>query len=285
MWLFDTSTNGVFIGPNRKRAPQRERIEIACGDAVLFGEYMIVPDLIDANECIYLVDYERAAAAPQNDHGPASNADRKTGPAINTPNTGWTDATLVEAFCKGAGIEPSSFAGELPDELMNRVGIVYRQAVNDLCDLMAERASFKDSLKLDRTTISARDNNPLKWAPARQVAVDLLRSSDTGFLKGANAFAASFADLRDHGACLLAGSRAAIAGVLDDLKPERIEAAQKMQPRAFVSRFEAVWRLFQTCHAALVVEINATASGRIERAFRKGYQTHADRLDQGGEAA
>jgi type VI secretion system protein ImpI len=168
---------------------------------------------------------------------------------------------------------------------MNRAGVVYRQVVNDLCDLMAERASLKNSLKLELTTISARDNNPLKWAPARQVAVDLLRESDTGFLKGADAFRASFEDLREHGACLLAGSRAAIAGVLDDLKPERIEAAQKKQPLAFLSRFEAAWRLFQECHAALVEEVNTPASGRIERAFRKGYQTHADMLDKESEAA
>lgn len=196
-----------------------------------------------------------------------------------------TDAGMLEAFCAGAGLEPSSFAGEDPAGLMHHLGRIYRVAVDELCELMSERALLKESLQLDRTTISAQDNNPLKWAPSHQVAIDLLREGETGFLKGAPAFEASFADLRRHGACLLAASRGAMKAVLDELKPEQLEAAVPRQPLGFLSRNETPWRQLQLRHAELTAEANAETGGRLERAFSESYEARRRAFDIEGDAA
>jgi predicted component of type VI protein secretion system len=116
-----------------------------------------------------------------------------------------------------------------------------------------------------------------------RVAVDLLREGEGGFLKGDSAFKASFADLRRHGACLLAGSQAAVRAVLEDLAPARLEAGVKRQPLTLTSRFETAWRTFEARHAELAGEDNATGQKRIERAFREGYEMQLGALSATGD--
>lgn len=263
----DVSSNGLFAGAERRRLPRERAIDVAAGETLYLGEYMILLDSEPSAE---------PAPQPARAELPAATASRKPG-AI-------TDAAMLEAFCGGAALEASSFAGEDPMAVMHRLGVVYRQVINDLCGLMSERAMLKDSLQLERTTISARDNNPLKWAPPQRVAVDLLREGETGFLKGAAAFKASFSDLRRHGECLQAASRAAVRSVVAELDPATIEAGVKKQPLAF-ARHESVWKQFQERHATLRTEVETSATGRIESAFRGGYAAHLLVLEEKERAA
>ena len=269
IFLKDTSTNGVLIGLERRPAPRAVSCELASGETIYLGDYLI------------LLDNDEPAGADLSDEQavpeavlPRSPDPRSSGPV--------TDAALLEAFCRGAGLEPSSFAGEDPSAVMSRLGVVYRQVVDDLCALMRDRAMLKSKLQMDRTTISARDNNPLKWAPPHRVAVDLLQEDEAGFLKGAEAFRASFADLRRHGASMLAGSRSAVQHVLDELSTDAMEANLKRQPLHFVVKSDAAWKTFKERHAHISADKDSGESG-VERAFRSGYEQH-QRATEGGEA-
>lgn len=268
LWLTDTSTNGVFIGIDRRRAPRGERCELGAGDTLYLGDFMILLDAEAANDLV-LESAPVAVKAP---------------PARAPVSAPVTDAALLEAFCHGAELEASSFAGEDPAAVLQRLGVIYRQVIEDLCSLMSDRAMLKNALQLERTTISARDNNPLKWASPQRVAVDLLREDErSGFLTGAAAFESSFADLRRHGACLLAGSRAAVQGVLDDLDPDKLDGAKKQSLN--FSRYETAWKQFQARHAQLLADAGARGAGRVERLFREGYEAQLKALEATGEAA
>ncbi len=248
--VVDTSSNGIALGQERRRPLRGERTPLAAGETVHLGQYLLVVD--------------EAADATQTSK-PAPPRPRAHGP---------TDAALLEHFCIGAGLEPSSFAGEDPAALMERLGAVYRQAVNDLCDLMRERAAAKDQLQVDRTTISARDNNPLKWAPPETIAVELLQEADNGFLKGADAFRESFSDLRLHSDGMAAAGKAAVTFVLWELDPSAVEADIRRQPLAFTLRADAMWRRYRERHAELCND--GAGPKRIERASRAGYQAHVE---------
>jgi predicted component of type VI protein secretion system len=260
IFLRDISTNGVRIGTDRRAAPRGERCELVSGETIHLGEFMI---LLDADPSQEIGPAPAPAPRP-----PSHPAPRPTGPI--------TDAALLEAFCCGAGLEPSSFAGEDPLGVMARLGAVYRQSIDDLSAMMHDRATIKDQLQMQRTTISARDNNPLKWAPPAHVAVDLLREPDGGgFLKGAEAFKASFADLRRHGVGLVAGSDAAIHFVLGELDPAALESAAR-RGSPFASRAEAAWKLYCERHAVMS---SSEGDAAIEGAFREGYEHRLASLD------
>ncbi len=258
LYLCDHSKNGVWTGPERRRAPRETDHQIRVGETFHIGEYLVLVDQHQTDE------YVSATAA--------IHASTSASIAPSTDYRG-TDASMLEAFCDGAGVDRASFIGEDPAALMARLGALYRQAVDDLSILLGDRAALKDSLHLDRTTISARDNNPLKWSTPERVAVDLIKERETGFLKGADAMRASFEDLRRHNASLMAGSSAAVAFVLRELAPEAVEAvSQKPQALGFLSRGDAQWKAYQTRHKALTEDLLRGASGQIGAVSREAYQ-------------
>jgi len=259
IYLRDHSTNGVATGPERRRVSREADHEVRAGDTLHIGEFLV---LIDQDQ----TDDVGATHASMSVYGrtPAR-------PAATYPGT---DAGLLEAFCDGARLDKSSFIGEDPSALMARLGAVYRQMIDDLGLMLFDRATLKDTLQLDRTTISARDNNPLKWAAPERAAVDLLREEVTGFLKGADALRASFEDLRRHNASVMASSSAAVEYVLRELAPERLESSQqRSQALGFLSRGDAQWKIYQARHKTLTDDLALGASGEVGAASRRAYQT------------
>lgn len=297
VFVRDMSANGVFHGPGRRRIAKDEVTPLKPGEQIHLGQFMIVMDapLHPAND---------AASAGETSalHGPfhapmlqepvvsaaaflvRSAWPEPSGTADAAPPRRLPDAALLEAFCEGAGLDPSLFMGEDPAEVMRRAGAVYRQAVLGVCDLMSERTTLKTAYQMDRTTVSASDNNPFKWGDAHRVAVDLLRSKTGPFLGGAAAVNESFQDLKKHLFCLVAGSRAAVAAAFDELKPSKVEELIG-RPSLFRPRAHACWREFKKRHAGLVSDAQENVESAVNRAFKIGYEKQVRKLDGLGTAS
>jgi predicted component of type VI protein secretion system len=287
----DLSANGVFVGRDRKRLQREVDTPLVRDATVHLGQFIIA------------IDWNDAADAPANDHAPVDGAGIDApfhAPMLREPalsakdfevRSVWTraapeaaasrlpDAALLEAFCDGAGIDASLFAGEEPREVLRRAGVAYQQTVLGLCDLMSERTSLKTEYKMDRTTVSAENNNPFKWAEPHRVAVDLLRSGNGAFLGDGAAITQSFQDLKKHLLCLMAGSRAAIAALFEETAPQAIEAGLKGNALMLQSKADACWRAFRDKHAALVGDATDNPQSDINRAFKRGYERHVRKLD------
>lgn len=265
VFLRDHSTNGVAVGAERRRVARDVDHQIKPGETLHIGEFMVLIDQDAAED----LNATMSLKAPRRVTPEAALADYPV-----------TEAGLLEAFCDGAGLDRSSFIGEDPSALMMRLGALYRQTIDDLGLLLGDRAALKDTLQLDRTTISARDNNPLKWASPERVAVDLLNEKHTGFLKGAEAMRASFEDLRRHNASVTAGSAAAVEYVLRELAPESLEGAQqKNQALGFLSRGDAQWKAYQARHRLLADDLAMAGAGQVGAASRQAYQRTLASLD------
>lgn len=286
----DMSANGVFVGAGRKRIAKDFYVPIEIDEPIHLGQYMIVAGM--------------GPLAPANDTGVDAPIDAPFhSPILFEPEvsisafsvrSSWSeaeavappverqripDAALLDAFCEGAGIDASAFAGEVPADVMRRAGEAYRQAVIGLCDLMGERTSVKSAYRMDRTTVDASGNNPFKWADAHRVGIDLLRAGNGSFLAGAAAIKDSFEDLKKHLLCLMAGSRAAVAATLEEVSPERIDDDVKGESLLFKTKVEASWRAFLKRHEQIAAEARENADSAINRAFKAGYERHVRKLD------
>jgi predicted component of type VI protein secretion system len=281
--LRDSSTNGVFIGAERRRARPGLEEALQSGEILRLGSFILV---VDAESEASL---ERAVA-------PAETLTKPQRPEPETPEkscadaggpvgVGLPDATLIEAFCRGAGVDASAFAGEDPSALLERLGSFYRQTLEDLSSLMNDRAMMRASLAVEQTTISARDNNPLKWAPPHRLAIDLLRGGERGFLSGGAAVKASFADLRRHAVALIVGHQAAVRCVLEELSPIVLAAAARKGQLPFGSKYEGSWRAYELRHADLRAGLDSAGAGFVGSAFRQGYEASLATLTEGEEAA
>ncbi|MDZ4691343.1 type VI secretion system-associated FHA domain protein [Terricaulis sp.] len=284
LYVRDLSSNGVFVGDGRRRIDRDAETLVAFGEAIHLGQFLIVGEAPVADNDSSGASIDAPFHAPLLEEPALSDTDfavqsKWSSEAPRKAGVQMPDAPLLEAFCEGAGLDPSMFAGEEPTEVLRRAGSVYQQAVLGLSDLMSDRTSLKSELSMNRTIVAAANNNPFKWAEAHRVAVDLLRSGNSPFLPGASAVNESFQDLKKHLLCLMAGSRAAVQAAFDSVAPDQVEAAAKGQSHLLKTKGEACWGQFEKLHAAAVDDAHKNAGSAVNSAFKAGYERHVRRLE------
>jgi predicted component of type VI protein secretion system len=277
----DTSSNGVFLGQERRRPASGEAAPIEAGETLRLGRYLIVVEgALQAGPSSFDAPFNQPMLKP---------AEAEPIEALSVP-TDWArpvertvaptagDGSLLEAFCAGARLDASAFSDEDPAEVMRSLGAVYQQMVLGLADLMNERTTVKTDYRLERTTVRAEGNNPFRWAPAHRVAVDLLRTRDDGFLSGPLAVKASFEDLKKHLLCMLAGLQAALASTLDNLSPEAVE--EQLTGRSFLkTRGDAAWSRYVEMYEEFKRRAGDDPDSPMNREFRAAYGRRLRELD------
>lgn len=292
--LYDSSANGVFIGPARERVASAEPVPLKPGETLRLGDYIIV---VEANDQVQAPapagrrNLERPLLRPV--ENPADNdmvaepcfsgSGSLTGAGAATLKAApqGDDAAALDAFCEGAHLDPSAFVDEDPAAVMRRLGAVYREMVLGLSDLMEERTAVKADYRMDRTAIRPADNNPFRWAGAQRVALDLLRDRQDGFLSGPQAVRSAFADVKKHLLCVLAGAEAALGAVLQALSPKVVEAAVPARDILMKGRGTATWGRYVAAHTAYQRDAAQSPNGLSNREFLIAYGRRLEELDAG----
>lgn len=208
------------------------------------------------------------AAPPQSVPAPPPPATRQAPPAGAAPDGNW------DAFFEGAGLTPEEL--KLPPDAMYRLGVMYRQVVLGLCDILQDRAAFKDEFRVERTQLSIGQNNPLKHLPAIEAARILLGPSLPGFMAAEDAVRTSFEDVKRHQLAMLAGVQQALAVAFDRLSPREVEKLvekAEAEKKGFL-RLRGVdrWGVYITLFEALKRDATSNANGVMSVAFREGYE-------------
>ena len=178
------------------------------------------------------------------------------------------------AFCEGAGIDPADLRTS-PDA-MRRLGVLYRQVVLGLSDLIQDRAAFKDEFRVERTQLSFGRNNPLKHLPPLDSAKLLLADPLPGFMGAEEAIRAGLEDVKKHQLALLAGVQHALKAVFQRLSPAEVDrvmkkAAGAKRPFGF-GRGVDPWSVYQTMFEALRTDATSNVNSVMSVAFREGYE-------------
>lgn len=185
--------------------------------------------------------------------------------------------TLRHAFLQGAGLAPDAI-GSLTPELMELLGKLLAASTQGAIDLLAQRSLVKQEVRTDVTMVVVRNNNPLKFFPDSQtVLTQMLRKKMPGFMEPVEALDDAWRDLRGHQLGVLAGTRAAVAGVLARLAPDAIEAALPspgLTERLLAARRPAAaWQLYRAEHG------RCAQSDPFSAAFRNAYEHEVDTLE------
>ncbi|MBL8269058.1 type VI secretion system-associated FHA domain protein TagH [Steroidobacter sp.] len=152
-------------------------------------------------------------------------------PAAPTPARRSTDAPAlepangVEAFCRGAGIDPASVPLETQHALLQLAGQMTREVVLGLMEVLKGRADQKSRLRLNQTGIQPADNNPLKFsASVDEALLKLLDGhNNSRYLGPVDAIRDSFADLRTHQQALSGAIQAAVDEVMNRIEPGELQ--------------------------------------------------------------
>ena len=198
-------------------------------------------------------------------------------------------AAMWQAFCEGAGVRLNPPQGVNAD-LMRTVGQVLRAAVEGTVQLMAVRSATRHELHAQVTVIRPRDNNPLKFSPDGQSALEqLLQPALRGFLPAPAAMTDAMNDLLGHAIGTMAGTRAALEGVLGRFSPNDLEA--KLAGRSVLdavlpmNRKAKLWELYLQHYDGIRDEAQEDFHALFGKAFLAAYEQQLDRLRREKPAA
>lgn len=207
------------------------------------------------------------------------------------PAVGWSPEALEvwNALCEGAGVrlDPPPNTGPA---FMRVVGMMLRASVEGTVQLMAMRQATRQELQAQVTVIRPRNNNPLKFAPDGQSALEqLLQPAVRGFLPGPAAMTDAMNDLLGHAIGTMAGTRAALEGVLKRFGPQELEA--KLTDNSMLdsvlpmNRKAKLWELYLQHYESIRDEAQEDFHTLFGRAFLAAYEQQLERLRRAKSAA
>lgn len=165
-------------------------------------------------------------------------------------------ASGVEAFCRGAGIDPSNLPLDAQNALLTMAGQMMREVVLGLMEALKGRSDLKSRLRLTQTTIQPSENNPLKFsASVDEALMKLLDPHGSRYLGAVEAIRSSFADLRTHQIALTAAIQAATDELMNRIEPgdlqERFDRGLKRGALLGAANKIKYWDLYIEYYQAL----------------------------------
>ncbi len=194
---------------------------------------------------------------------------------------------LLSALYRGIGLPVPALSPAEAERTAEMMGELVAASVRGLFELIALRATVRDELKVDgRTMVASQLNNPLKHTESYEDALRCIVTRGAHskmFLPPLDAVNESFSDLRAHEMAMIAGMRAALAGLLQRFAPESLERRLKKGsafslpiPGAAKSR---LWDAFVAMHEELDREAHDDFDKLFGKEFVKAYlaQTKSQR--------
>jgi type VI secretion system protein len=130
----------------------------------------------------------------------------------------------VEAFCRGAGVDPSTLPIDAQTALLTLAGQMLREVVLGLMEALKGRADLKSKLRLSQTAIQPGENNPLKFSASVDEAMKkLLDPHGSRYLAPIDAIRDSFSDLRTHQLALAEAIKAASDELMNRVEPRELQ--------------------------------------------------------------
>ena len=231
----------------------------------------------------------RSVAAPTPPPRPSADWPAPASPQQPPPQTPQqppqpapADGALLAALLQGLGV-PGLRIEALSPALLLLVGQLLRESTRGAVELLVARAALKREMRAQMTMIVAQENNPLKFSPSVEAALQHLLSPPTpGFMAPAPAMRDAFDDLRAHQLAVMAGMKAALDGVLQRFDPQQLDA--KLTKRSAISsllpatRKAKLWESFQALFGQLSSEAQDDFDELFGKAFLAAYEAQMDRL-------
>jgi type VI secretion system FHA domain protein len=205
-------------------------------------------------------------------------------PAPRAPGATAADDPVIQALLRGLGLSELN-TKRSAEEIAELAGAMLREATAGTMGVLMGRAMTKRESRLDMTMISAAANNPLKFFPdADSALTQMINGTMPGYMQPARAFANAFDDLKAHELAIMAGMRAALAGVLERFDPAAIEARLQvptvMDKVLAANRKAKMWDRMVELYKQMAVEADSDFHRLFGEAFGQAYEEQVALLRQ-----
>jgi len=153
---------------------------------------------------------------------PEPEAEQESTPFSPSGRRDFTEAVRLLMEC--AGLDSTQLPRDSEEEVIATAGRLIRASAEGLQSVLRSRALIKGQFRLAQTTIQSSDNNPLKFLPTTQDALEQLFYEEAGgYLGPVAAVEDAFRDIRAHESAMVKAMQVAFRDLLDRLEPELLE--------------------------------------------------------------
>ena len=133
-------------------------------------------------------------------------------------------AGAVRLLAEATGLDPTRLPAGSERDLIVAYGHVMRATVEGIVAVLRTRSLIKGQFRLTQTTIQPAENNPLKFAPSAQDALEqMFYGEKSEFMGPLDAVENAFGDVRAHQVAMVVAMKAAFRDLLDRLEPDVLE--------------------------------------------------------------
>ncbi|MFO1434484.1 MAG: type VI secretion system-associated FHA domain protein TagH [Candidatus Competibacteraceae bacterium] len=211
---------------------------------------------------------------------PSSSVPQLTAPAASSAPmaTVATDEAATQAFLTGAGLPPDLPLGSSASTLMRELGLIFRQIVQGLMDILRARYDIKKTIGIrNLTTIGPRENNPLKMTTDVDKAMRLLLGPrDPAYLPTVQALEESLTDIKVHEMAMVAGMQNSLQYLLKRFDPEvlaaRLGRSSLLDTVLPAYRKARYWEVYTVLYAEIAKEAEEDVWIVLGREFDRAYE-------------
>jgi len=130
----------------------------------------------------------------------------------------------IAGFLTAAGLAGTTLSDAEKTTLLRLAGEALAVTVQGLTEILAARSTTKQEFRIERTTIGAMGNNPLKFSASLDEAMRvMLLGRVPGFLTATQAIEEALGDIKSHQLAVLAGMQVALTTVIARFDPAKLE--------------------------------------------------------------
>ena len=174
------------------------------------------------------------------------------------------------------GISSSDIAGE-PGLTSAKAGRILRRLIAGLMTLLEARARAKDAMGAGSTQLNLTGNNPLKFAPDIDKAINMVMNPPRdGYLDAEAAIEDSFRDIQAHQIATLKAMQGALRATLQRFSPDEIK--QRADKKGFLKKIvpgqmhSALWKAYEKEFSGCVEGSSEAFLDTFSKEFRKAYE-------------
>ncbi len=205
----------------------------------------------------------------------------KFAPKVGAASQAGGDSAALASFLAATGLSGTTLSDAEKVRLMQLAGTTLAAMVKGLMEILAARASTKQEFRIERTTIGAGDNNPLKFSgDAEQALQIILLGRMPGFLPAKAAVEEAFGDIKSHHLAVLAGMQLALKTIIARFDPGRLE--QRLTQGSLIegilpaARKARNWELFRLLYKEIATELDEDFQKVFGAEFARAYKEQLD---------
>ena len=207
-------------------------------------------------------------------------------PATLAPSGGAAaDNPVIQALMRGLGLAELNNK-RTAEEVAELAGAMLREATAGTMSVLMARAMTKRESRLEMTMIAAQANNPLKFFPdADSALMQMMNASMPGYMAPVRAYGNAFDDLKAHELAIMAGTRAALTGILQRFDPaaieQRLQVPTVMDKMMAANRKAKMWDRLVELYQQMALEADEDFQRLFGETFGAAYEEQIQRLQQG----